>query len=194
MNYMENIIKEILSTPKFDGCVVEYYPHVIRQYETGGFIKNETELVFNPPNIPTRTEKMVEYIHREKKLVVYESGDREYLSVQQKFNQLCDGSPNSATYDGTGKMENSALVIVSKVDCIDPNKFPMLNKYYDICRKTVTIFDDKYITISIISENNIDGESQFTYIKISFLIHNNEQYKRGVLRHFREVVSLLPRN
>lgn len=186
---METTIDEIFANPRLDGCIVEYYPHVILQYENGGTLKNDANLdlsVFS--KFATRDEKYTEYIHREKKLTVYSSDDnecnnREYVTVQQKYNKLIPVTNSKETVP-----VSACLFVVSKIDCIDPNKFPILNKYYDICEKTVKIFDDKYLTISIIQEKSI------TYIKISFAVNRDVQYKRGVLRHLKEVISLLPHN
>lgn len=178
---MEDTIKEIFAIPKLDGCVVDFYPHIIQQYNTGGIIKNERDTIFNLQMYPVREEKYIEYIHREKKLIIYDSGDREYVSVQQKLHKITNG-----------------LYVVSKIDCIDPNKFPILNKYYDVKRKSTKIYDDKYITISIISEYDKDtvtpSSDDITYIKLSFVINYDDHYRRSIIRHLTEVISLLQNN
>lgn len=177
---MDDTIKEIFSVPKLDGCTVEYYPHIIKQYNSGGIIKNDKNKTFNLQKYPMKEETCIEYVHREKKLIMYDSGDREYVSVQQKLHKITDG-----------------LYVVSKIDCIDPNKFPILNKYHDVKRKMTKIYDDKYITISVISEHNMNtmlSQDDITYIKLSFVINYDEHYKRSVIRHFIEVVSSLQSN
>ena len=136
-------------------------------------------------------QDIIEYIHREKKLIVDDTGNREYMTIQQKFHSLCEFK--NKTHD-----TNSALIVVSKIEYIDPNKFPILNKYHDVSKKSMKIYDDKYIAINVISEYDFNDKKNYehdkqiiTYIKLSFAVHNNEQYKRSVIRHFKEVISLL---
>lgn len=167
---MEQTINDIFAIPNMDGYVVEYYPHITKQYEQGGIIANDDGINIANRKI-MKEETVVEYIYREKKLLVHENGDREYISAQQEYNIIGDG-----------------LYVISNIEYIDPNKFPILNKYYDTIRKTVTTYDDKYITISIINEGN------FSYLKISFTINYNEQYKRSIIRHIKEVLSSLQHN
>ena len=170
----DSTISEIFDIPIVsEHNIVEYYPHIIQQYNHGGMFKDEKFELVNNENYSVKTDIFTEYIHREKKLVVHESGDREYLLIKQLACKLSNG-----------------LDIVSDVECIDPNKFPVLNKYYDICKKNVVSYEDNYITISSISEKNNN------YIKLSFQIPKkfDEQYKRRVLRHFKAALSLLPQN
>lgn len=178
MENIENIIKEILLNPNLYGCIVEYYPHIIKLYDMGGQIKTENLSTFTISNYSIMSDTITEYIHREKKMIVHESDnnqlccDREYLNIQQKHNML--------TTEG--------LFIVSRIEHIDPNKFPILNKYYDITKKKIKTFRNKYISVSIINETEHFDEQ---YIKLSFGVNNNEQYINSVLRHVKGVIALL---
>lgn len=163
-----DIIANIFSNPEFDGSLVEYYPHVNIQYETGGTIVNE-DLDKLKINLKLRkTEKCTEYIYREKHLTVYDE-EREYQNIQQQKSFI-----------------NNGLIVISKVENIDPNKFPVLNNYYDIIKKTVQTYDDKYITFTITSE-----EDGITYTKISFTVVQNDTYKKKILRHLKAIISSL---
>lgn len=175
---MDSALNEIFQMQNLEECIIDYYPHIIMQYDTGGIFQNETFTSLNVPNAHESCDTVTEYVHREKKLIIHESGDREYLSIQQKMHKLSDG-----------------LFVVSKVDCIDPNKFPILCKYYDICNKKIKSYDDKYITTSIISESI--SKNNINYIKMSFTITptiiRDDVIKRKIIKRFKEVVSLLPR-
>lgn len=170
---MEEFLTEIFSDHNFDDCVFEYYPHINIQYKTGGTIVNENIETLNMPFSLIKTDTITEYIYRERKMIVESSGDKEYQNVHQIH---CYVKPNNA----------NGLVIISQIEYIDPNKFPVLNSYYDINKKVVRTYDDKYITIQLISENN-----DMNYIKISFNITQNEEYKKRIKRHFTKVISWL---
>jgi len=174
---MANIINEYIFDNNLDKCTVDYYPHISVQYNTGGMIINETCESLNIPNFGISEETLTEYTYRDKKLIIYDSGNKEYLSVNQKLHKISDG-----------------LFIISKVDCIDPNKFPILKKYDNICKKNIISYDHKYFTTSLVTEiyqdsNNV--EKTIKYIQISFTITNDERYNNHLMKYFREVVSSL---
>lgn len=178
---MEQTIEELFTREDLIGCTVDYYPHIVKQYENGGTLKNENNVSINCK--PTRIicDTATEYVYGWMKMIIHDDHTREYLSSMCKDHKITDG-----------------LYIVSKIDCIDPNKFPILCKYYDISTKISKIYYDKYVTLQIINEQWCDGKNEqknnATYIKISFQIENGEQYKRGVIRHIKEVISLLQYN
>lgn len=155
-------------------CVIEYYPHIKRCQSNCGYIYNNTHtidaLFDNISGYVITKYKCVDYTHRQKKMIIYESGNKEILSIQQKWNIMTD---------------NGGLLIASKIECIDPNRFPILCNYDEISRKLVKLYSGKYMNIFIITEGNA------TYPKITFTIPHDEQHKRGLIRHFNEVISLL---
>lgn len=173
---MSNIINEYISDPTLEKCIVDFYPHIQLNFKTGGFLINETCDELKIPNIGITEENVTEYIHRDKKLIIYESGNKEYLSINQKSNKI-----------------NNGLFIVSKIDNIDPNRFPILKNYDNICKKNIITYDNKYFTTSLIhesySENNKD--KNIKYIQISFIITNDERFNIHLIKHFKEVVSSL---
>lgn len=168
---MENIISNLFDNDDLDGCTVEYYPHIEMKYNFGGSLKNEKFDKYKI-NMKSTEEQLVEYIFRDKKLTISEDETREYSMTQQKQNIIKDG-----------------LFIVSKIECIDPNRFPILNEYYDISKKNITKFEFKYITLLFVREKNIN------YIKITFQLFTDklkkETYKRKTIRDIKEAISLL---
>jgi len=164
---MEETIRKLFLNEDFDGCVVEYYPHITKMYETGGMIKDEKNINLNFSKYQVKEEEYTEYVFHDMKKIMYETGEREYTITQQKFCCVEDG-----------------LYVVSKTECIDPNKFPVLNKYYDICHKKIKTFSNKYISISVISENNK------IHLKMSFNIISDEHHQHGVIRCLKEAISL----
>jgi hypothetical protein len=176
---MENIIEQIFQKQELDGCTVEYYPHIFLNYTTGGTFKNEniSELKIN--NAYITDDNVTEYIHREKKMIIHNNGDREYFNIKQKYNDIS---------------KDAGLFIVSKIECIDPNKFPILSQYYDISNKIIKSYDYRYINISLIKENILidkNQHSEITYIKISFVIPNDISIKKKIIKHIKEVLSSL---
>jgi hypothetical protein len=167
---MEQIINNIFQTPDLENCTVEYYPHVIVQYKQGGVFKNENITKLDIKKSYETTDTITEYVHREKKFIVHKNGDREYLKIQQKINHLS---------------QENGLFVVSKIECIDPNKFPVLSQYYDISKKTIKMYDGKYTTTSIITEDDL------TYIKLSFSIVYDDIMCKKIIKNLKELISLL---
>lgn len=169
MEHYENIIEEIFNLPDLDECVVEYYPHVNVLYESGGSFQNETNIDFKFPNYSITDEDVTEYVYHDKKLIFHHNtNDREYTLIQQRFNKIQDG-----------------LFIVSKIDYIDPNRFPILCQYYDKTQKHIKTYFGKYLTVFVITENDIN------YLKISFNINYDEHYKKKIIKNLKEVISLI---
>jgi hypothetical protein len=173
---MINILKECIYDVNFDKHEFEYYPHIQIQYDIGGYITNETCNELDIPNIGITEEIIDEYTYHDKKLNIYNSGNKEYLVFQQKFFKI-----------------NNGLILVSKKDCIDPNKFPILKNYDNMCQKHIINYDNKYFTTSLITETYKESniEKKIKYIKLFFTIINNEQYNKHLIKHFTEVISLL---
>lgn len=179
---MEKELTHIVLDSNFEDCVVDYYPHIDmtiddltqipmnehNNYAIVGQIRNEIDFSINLPNCQYIDDKLTEYSYRDKKLVIHESNEREYLLIQQKYNKISDG-----------------LFVVSKIDCIDPNRFPMLNQYHTVSTKVIRKYEHKLISLYIIHEYND------TYIKLSFTLVNNDKYKKDIIKQFKEVISLL---
>jgi len=164
---MEQYISNIIDDSSNDGYIIEYYPHIEILYENGGRIKNIDKSSLKIPYQQTKTVECTEYVHYEKILRIYENRSREYLHIQQKYNKLFNG-----------------LVIVEHMEFIDPNKFPIINKYHDVRRKNIITYEYKNIMIDVITE-----KPDWTYLKISFTIPSNEQMKKKIRSYFKEVVS-----
>ena len=84
------------------------------------------------------------------------------------------------------------MIIVSENENIDPNKFPILNKYNDVIEKNIINYDEHYITISLITE--LSSNNKKKYIKLSFNIPKNinDSTKIKIMKHFKEAISLIP--
>lgn len=161
---MEKTIETIFSIKENQDCEIDYYPHIIKQYENGGrFVQeNFSKIDFDD------TKEITEYIFRNKKLIVNKMGDREYNIEHQKMTILADG-----------------LYVVTKVECIDPNKFPVLHKYYDISHKIIHSKEYKYITISYIQEDDLQ------YIKLSFPVDTENMKK--IIKQLKDVREIIER-
>jgi hypothetical protein len=164
---MEDTINEIFAIKQLDGCVVEFYPHIEQTSQNCGTIRDEILENIKIDNLQFSDDEYTEYIHGWKIMSVFRNFVHEYKYIQQKYIKL-----------------NNGLFIVSKIDYIDPNKFPILSKYYDISHKKVRTYHDKYLSISFITENE-----EHTYLKISFEI--NSKCQTGILRHLTSIISLI---
>lgn len=168
---MESFLLEIFKNSMYNGNTVEYYPHADLMYENGGTIRNENMTTLKIPYAQTKKNTFTEYIHNEKCLRIYDNKEREYLHISQSTNRILD---------------NAGIIIVSMYEYIDPNKFPIINKYHDVRRKIITSYEHKNITIDIINE-----QPDINQLKISFVIPCNEQLKKKTLKHIKEVISSL---
>jgi hypothetical protein len=146
---------------------IEYYPHITMSHENAG--------VFNPCRVCeldkalyAKTEyDMVEYIFRNKHLIIKDNV-REYAEISQQCHMI-----------------NNGLYIVYHKDCIDANKFPVLNQYDMITKKHVVAYTSKYFSVQFLTENAM------TYARICIQVIDNDQFKKGVVRHIADVLSLL---
>lgn len=169
----EQIIDRICLSSDMTGCVINYYPHIIKQYTNGGKFKNEN---FNELKIFTKNlveEITTEYIYKNKKMIVDANGNKEFQCIQQKTCFM-----------------NNGLYEVLNIEFIDPNKFPILNKYYDVSKKHVYKYLDKYVTVSLINET-IDEKTTINYIKLSFSVPQNETQKQSLYRHLKAIIALI---
>ena len=175
---MEETITEIFKIPNVDGTTVDYYPHIKADGRIGYFL-DEPTVQFNAQNFSQKEEKYTEYVHYNKRMVIHETGERDYMLHKQVFQKIADG-----------------LFVVSKIEYIDPNRFPILCKYHAVCRRTIKTYDDKYITVSIITEEypNENYLGRLTYIKISFIIENTDKFMNGVIRHIKAALSSICNN
>lgn len=163
---MDSELEHIVLNNNFEDCLVEYYPHIETRSSFGKII-SETKPI-NISKCEYTDDEYDEYVHLDKKMLIHANGEREYLMIQQKYNKISDG-----------------LFIVSKITCIDPNRFPILNNYHITSHIKIRTYEYKSISINVIEENDE------IIVKISFNIVNNEKYKKDLIKHFREVISLL---
>lgn len=180
---MEYITK-LYSNHELEGCIVEYYPHIEHTYTYGGEIVNEKGTVGEDVEneklirIPYSECEYTEYVHGWKIMNIYENGMREYKCIEQKYVDVHDG-----------------LYVVSKIDYIEPNKFPILSKYYDVCHKYIKTYNDKYIDISYIKEyaekglRRMENNDYKIYLKLTFEI--NPKCQKNLIRHFTSIISLI---
>lgn len=168
---MESFLLELFEDSSYNGNTVEYYPHIDLLYETGGTIRNEDMTIIKIPYTQTKKNTFTEYIHNEKCLRIYDNKEREYLHISQSANRI---------------LGTAGIIIVSMYEYIDPNKFPIINKYHDVRRKIITSYEYKNIMIDVVNEQ--PGINQ---LKLSFVIPCNEQLKKKTLKYLKEVVSSL---
>jgi len=183
---IENIIKNIFEIIKLnEHCVIEYYPHINLVYNCGGYLKNETVDKLNLPDAKYNitTDSYTEYIHREKKMIIHENGEKDFVKNHQIHYHIQQID------------ETIGLIVISEFEYIDPNKFPILHKYYDVVKKNIINYDDRFLTVSLITENPNEPTMK-KYIKISFNIPKNfdELCKKRIIKHLKEALSLIPSN
>lgn len=171
---MDTFLNKVLKNPSYEGHTIEYYPHIELLYETGGVIRNEDITELKIPYTQIKKSIFTEYVYNEKCLRVYDNKEREYLHAQQICNKIITDVETST----------SAIIIMSMYEYIDPNKFPIINKYHDIRKKIVSTYEYKNITIDLITE-----QPDINNLKISFMVPCNEQLKKKIMIHFKEVVS-----
>lgn len=170
------VLREIFNNSSFDGSMVEYYPHINVFYEGGGEIINETPK-FTSPITLVKTNNYTEYVYNEKYLRVFQNKEKEFLQYQQQYSSIISDMNSS-----------KGLMIISHWEYIDPNRFPIVNKYHDVRHKCISEYEYKNIIIDSILEDN-----DMNYIRISFPIHTsiNDLVKKKLFANFKEVISLV---
>jgi hypothetical protein len=183
---MESFLMEIFKNPSYNGYTVELYPHVELLYENGGTIRNENIATLKIHYTQTKKNTFTEYIHNEKCLRIYDNKEREYLHISQSICRVQHLDLPNMKNEASPDINKYGIIIVSMYEYIDPNKFPIINKYHDVRRKIVTSYEHKNITIDIIQE-----QPNMNHIKLSFVIPCNEQLKKKTLKYLKEVISSL---
>jgi hypothetical protein len=179
---MEKYINALFLNTDLEGCVVEYYPHIENISSKCGNIRDEKPYLDKDENniklshLQCSESEYTEYIHGWKIMNIYESGIHEYKYIQQKYTDIHDG-----------------LYVVSKIDYIEPNKFPILSKYYDIRHKKTKTYHDKYFDISYIKEERKDemSEEKVNKIYLKLIFEINTKYQKNIIRHITSIISLL---
>lgn len=176
---MSTYLDKLLDNPEYEKMTIEYYPHIQLYYSSdklyNGHILNETKIKFPKDNVIN--VEYTEYTHNEKHLRVYdeEPKKREFIHVSQIDNQVQDG-----------------LYVLSKYEYIDPNKFPIMNKYHDIKHIKSHCLSHKNIDILLIEQTNTrDPIDSLKYIKLSMVIPNSEQLKKKLKKEFTIACSLV---
>lgn len=173
MDKHEKYLDSVLNNPDNVGLTVEYYPNIKLMYQNndvfGGTIMNENISKIKLPYDIVKHTEYTEYTHNEKHLRVYsgETKKREFIHVSQVDNKIIDG-----------------LFVLSKYEYIDPNKFPIMNRYYDVKHVKSTSCERKGVEIFLIEEKDT-----ISYSKISFIVPENEQLKKKIKKEFTTVCS-----
>lgn len=171
------IPNEILTREIFNDCVVEYYPHINLHHSHGGSLVSEDFSQLKIPSQIISNKNIVEYVLGDKKMIITIDNmsdaekNKEYILLQQKAHYI-----------------DSGLFVVSNIKNIDPNRFPNIDKYYDVVRKHEITYESKCVKLMLITEK-INDDDKLNYIKIEFSI--SDVNKISVQKHFREVVSWL---
>lgn len=150
---------------KYGNCeeqlTIDYYPHIVVDYATGGHLMNETiteyEKIFdNDGKYTKNVYDYTEYVHNNKKMLVHANNDKEYIEISQLECIVSKGLYNLHNFIH-----------------IDPNKFPILNKYYDVCNYHELVYKNKYLNVHLIS----DLTNSISFIKISFSLPKYDTYQ-----------------
>jgi hypothetical protein len=176
---MNTYLDTLLSNPDYEKMTVEYYPHIQLHYDANklyaGSLVNETNIKFPIENV--NQVEYTEYTHNEKHLKVYdgEQKKREFIHIVQVDNKIQDG-----------------LYVVSKYEYIDPNKFPIMNKYHDIKYIKSQCLSHKGIDIFLIEQRTASNSTDsLKYIKLSMVIPSNEHMKKKFKKEFTVACSLV---
>lgn len=177
MNTDIDLINKIIDDPQYSNNVVEYYPKITKLCDNIGNIDMGKKLYDHINNLLNKkysnvtTLRTIEYIYHEKKLVISElENSREYIQCRQ-----------------TGHVFGNGMIIMYKKSRIDPNKFPIIDKYDDVQEKQTITYRLRNVIIDIVQEN-----SKIFYIKIIFTCDTN--VKKNILKSINEIISLLEIN
>jgi hypothetical protein len=172
MSKIETFIKtinDVFNNPEYEGLTLNYYPHLTNQYNSGGQFKNETisdiSKYYSEPPIE---ESYTEYVHKDKSMFVTKyinESENAVLNKDFQYNHQIDYRITDGLY------------LIMKIEKIDPNRFPILQKYYNTIETNVKSFNEKYINVSLITENQT-----LTYLKISITITNDDHIKKKIIK------------
>lgn len=165
------IISKTLDDPKYENCTIDYYPCITKYHNTCGSINIDVNTFKKMNNIVSKKYNDItslqtnEYLFREKKLILCDD-TREYVQNQQMFHHIEHG-----------------LIIITKQERIEPNKFPFVTKYTNIEKKDCTIYNLRHIQIVFVHEI-----PDIYYLKISFEYHMT--IKKNILKNLNDIISL----
>jgi len=162
-------VQKILNNDKYNDCLIQIHPIIEMFHENGGSIIIEEKL-WNTLQIKFKKYKKTDniitsYTFRDLELTIDKQDNRSYIIKNQLKVVI-----------------NKELVIVSKIEYIPQEKFPILDKYHKSSIQDISSYIFNLINISFIKDNNDNH-----YILINFINNNNgeiiKKFRNGVIHN-----------
>lgn len=170
MNFLE-----LLTDPLLDHCIFQYHPIVRKHNSFAGEINidenrfNKLIDIIETELKPVKTQnEITNYVYRDLEMIIDKKGNRTYICRSQLKTILAEG-----------------LLIISKIKEIDPEQFPILNKYHKSSTQIITKYSINTVDILFIKEK-INEKLWNYYISITFMNNKND-----IISTLEKIISIV---
>ncbi|AYV78757.1 MAG: hypothetical protein Edafosvirus30_8 [Edafosvirus sp.] len=166
-------VKKIFSDTEYKDCLFQIHPIIEMYHESGGSIVIEEKL-WNTLEAKFKKFKKTEnvitsYTFRDLELTIDKHDNRSYI-IKSPVKIILD----------------KELLIVSKIDYITPEKFPIIDKYHKKSVQNISSYLCNSINVSFIVDDN-----NYHYILINFMNNDKNKKESDIVNSLESVFKII---